>query len=162
LSSERLSPFRAWWPVAVWVGLISIESTTYLSSENTGRALYALVVRLFGKVDLQQFEVWHHYLRKTGHVIGYGMLSLLLLRGLRATFAAVSEIFNLRAAAIAWIGTVFVASLDEWHQSYIPSRTGTPWDVVLDSSAALVFLVLAYLWFRQSRPAVRKIVAESG
>jgi VanZ family protein len=143
------------------VGLISIESTSYLSSENTGRALYALVVRIFGKVDFHQFEVWHHYLRKTGHVIGYGMLSLLLLRGLRSTFEAAGHVFNLRAAAAAWIGTVFVASLDEWHQSYIPSRTGTPWDVVLDSAAALAFLVLAYLWFRQSRPVVRNMITQS-
>jgi VanZ family protein len=30
-----------------------------------------------------------------------------------------------------------VASLDEWHQSYIPSRTGTYKDVILDSSAAM-------------------------
>jgi VanZ family protein len=38
--------------------------------------------------------------------------------------------------------------MDEWHQSFIPSRTGTWRDAVLDSLAGLVFLLVAYfkLW----------------
>jgi VanZ family protein len=39
--------------------------------------------------------------------------------------------------------------MDEWHQSYIPSRTGTWHDVVLDSTAGLVFLLIAYSWLRR-------------
>ena len=47
--------------------------------------LYTLLTRLFGHIRSHDFLVFHHYLRKTGHVVGYGMLSLLLLRGWRAT-----------------------------------------------------------------------------
>jgi VanZ family protein len=54
----------------------------------------------------------------------------------------------MRWATIAVIGTAVVASLDEWHQSYIPSRTGTPWDVLLDTSAGIVAQVLVLLWIR--------------
>jgi VanZ family protein len=43
--------------------------------------------------------------------------------------------------------------MDEWHQSYIPSRTGTPWDVVLDSVAGLIFLLIARAWMRRWRAA---------
>jgi VanZ family protein len=39
-----------------------------------------------------------------------------------------------------------VASLDEWHQSYLPSRTGTPWDVLLDSCAAIAAQILVFFW----------------
>jgi VanZ family protein len=42
-----------------------------------------------------------------------------------------------------------VAGLDEWHQTYIPSRTGTIWDVLLDSVAGVAFLVIAYIWLRR-------------
>jgi VanZ family protein len=110
-------------------------------------------VRLFGHIDLYKFLVFHHYLRKTGHVVGYGMLSLLLLRGWRATLGRIPALL-LRAALLSWLGTLFVAALDEWHQSYIPSRTGTVWDVALDSVAGVAFLVVAYFWLRRSPRSV--------
>jgi len=43
-----------------------------------------------------------------------------------------------------------VASLDEWHQSFIPSRTGTPKDVLLDSCAAIAAQILVFLWMQWS------------
>jgi VanZ family protein len=139
---------RAWWPAAVWICLIAFESTDFFSSEHTGSMLYGLLTRLFGQIDFYKFLVFHHYLRKTGHVIGYGMLSLLLLRGWRATFRRVPSLL-LRAVLLSWLGTAFVAAMDEWHQSYIPSRTGTIWDVALDSVAGVAFLVVAYFWLRR-------------
>jgi len=144
-TSSRPNLLRAWWPAAVWVVLITFESTDYFSSEHTGSLLYMLLTRLFGEINFQDFLVFHHYLRKTGHVVGYGMLGLLLLRGWRATFGWTKAMLW-RTSLLAWLGTVFVASMDEWHQSYIPSRTGTWKDAVLDSVAGLVFLAVAYWW----------------
>jgi len=40
--------------------------------------------------------------------------------------------------------------MDEWHQSFIPSRTGTWRDAVLDSIAGLVFLLVAYFALRRA------------
>jgi VanZ family protein len=77
------------------------------------------------------------------------MLSLLLLRAWRATLGRVQPLL-LRAALLSWLGTAIVAALDEWHQSYIPSRTGSVWDVALDSVAGVAFLVVAYFWLRRS------------
>jgi VanZ family protein len=153
LTSSRPNLLRAWWPGAVWVGIISFESTDAFSSQNTGSMLYMLLTRLFGEINFYEFLIFHHYLRKTGHVIGYGMLALLLLRGWRATFGQSRAMLG-RTALLSWLGTVFVASMDEWHQSFIPSRTGTWRDAVLDSCAGLVFLLIAYFWLRRSeRPS---------
>ena len=149
LSAERPSLLRAWWPATVWIGLIAIESTDYLSSENTSSVLYSILTRLFGQINLYDFLVWHFYGRKAGHVIGYGMLCLLLWRGWRFTLARSSS-WALRSAAFAWAGTALVASLDEWHQTFIPSRTGTIRDVILDSLAGLVFVLIAH-WLLRSR-----------
>ncbi|MGD0215515.1 MAG: VanZ family protein [Terriglobales bacterium] len=146
-ASSRPNLVRAWWPAAVWICLIAFESTDFFSSEHTGGMLYGLLTRLFGQIDFYKFLVFHHYLRKTGHVVGYGMLSLLLLRGWRATLGRVPSLL-LRASLLSWLGTAIVASLDEWHQSYIPSRTGTIWDVALDTVAGVAFLVVAYFWLR--------------
>ena len=147
--ASRPNLLRAWWPAFVWIGLIAFESTDFCSSENTGSLLYALLTRLFGHINFQDFLIFHHYLRKTGHVVGYGMLALLLLRGWRATLGQ-DRVRMGRTALLAWMGTVFVAALDEWHQSYIPSRTGSVWDVALDSAAGLVFLLAAYFRLRGS------------
>ena len=150
MTAPRPNLLRAWLPAAVWICLIAFESTDFFSSEHTGTMLYTLLTRLFGRIDFYHFLVFHHYLRKTGHVVGYGMLSLLLLRGWRATLGRVHGLL-LRAALLSWLGTAFVAALDEWHQSYIPSRTGTIWDVALDTVAGVAFLVVAYLWLRRTR-----------
>jgi len=155
LTASRPNLLRAWWPAAVWTGLIAFESTGFFSAQNTGRVLYSLLTRLFGQVDFYKFLVFHHYLRKTGHVVGYGMLSLLLLRGWRATFGQARALLW-RTALLSWLGTVLVASMDEWHQSYIPSRAGSWRDVVLDSVAGLVFLIAAYFWLSLSDEAKQK------
>jgi hypothetical protein len=149
LTASRPNLVRAWWPGAVWTGLIAFESTDFFSSQNTGTVLYTIFTRLFGNINLYHFLIFHHYLRKAGHVVGYGMLGLLLLRGWRATLDQ-DHAQLARTALLSWLGTVFVAAMDEWHQSYIPSRTGTVRDVVLDSVAGLVFLLVAYFWLRRS------------
>jgi hypothetical protein len=141
---------RAWWPAAVWIGLIAIESTDAFSSRNTGIVLYTLLSRLFAHINFHAFLLFNHYVRKTGHFVGYGMLSVLMLRGWRATLDRDNSQLG-RTAIFSWLGTVFVATMDEWHQSYIPSRTGTWKDVVLDSVAGLAFLAVAYWWVRRSR-----------
>jgi len=46
------------------------------------------------------------------------------------------------------LGTLLVASLDEWHQSYNPLRTGTPKDVLLDTCAGIVAQILVFLFIR--------------
>ncbi len=148
LTASRPNLVRAWWPAIVWIGLIAFESTDFFSSEHTGSMLYTILTRLFGHIDFYKFLVFHHYLRKTGHVVGYGMLSLLLLRGWRATLGRVHTLL-LRTALLSWLGTAFVAAMDEWHQSYIPSRTGSIWDVALDTVAGVAFLVAAYFWLRR-------------
>lgn len=154
VAHRKRNLLRAWWPALVWVGLIVMESSDMFSSQNTGGLLYTLLTKLFGQINFYTFLIFHFYLRKTGHVIGYGTLSLLLLRGWMATLDPARERLG-RVALFSWLGTVLVASLDEWHQSYIPSRTGTWHDVALDSSAGLVFLCFAYCWLR------RRAVADS-
>ncbi len=136
----------------VWIVIITFESTDFFSAQNTGSMLYSLLTRILGHIDVYNFLIVHHYLRKTGHVLGYGMLSLLLLRGLRATFNQTRP-WAWRPALLAWIGTAVVASMDEWHQSFIPSRMGSSRDVLLDSAAGLIFLLGAYAWFRQDATA---------
>jgi VanZ family protein len=146
LSNDRHEVFKTWIAAILWLVVIAIESSALLSAHNTGRILYPLLHFLFG-VDRTHFGYWHFYIRKTGHVVGYGTLSILLFRAWRATLPAPNHLrWTMRWANIAILGTALVASLDEWHQTFIPSRTGSLRDVILDTSAAIAAQVLVLLW----------------
>jgi VanZ family protein len=149
LNSHQRETLKAWIAAILWLIVIFIESSSYLSSHETSRIMYPILHFLFG-INYAQFEPWHHVLRKTGHVVGYGLLSFFLFRAWRATLPKQGNPrWTLYWADIAVFGTALVASLDEWHQSFIPSRTGRWQDVVLDSSAAVATQVLLYLFLRK-------------
>jgi VanZ family protein len=147
LSSDRHEVLKAWIAAILWLIVIAIESSALLSAHNTGRILYPMLHFLFG-LDWDHFEDWHFLIRKTGHVVGYGTLSILLFRAWRATLPAMSDVrWTPRWATIAILGTALVASLDEWHQSFIPSRTGRWQDVVLDTCAGFAAQIIIFLWW---------------
>jgi VanZ family protein len=149
LNSGRHDVLKAWIAAILWLILIAIESSALLSARNTSRILYPVLHYLFG-LDWDRFEVWHFYIRKSGHVIGYGTLSILLFRAWRATLPALDNVkWTFRWANIAILGTALVASLDEWHQSFIPTRTGTVRDVVLDTCAGIAAQLLIFLWLKK-------------
>ena len=66
------------------------------------------------------------------------------VRSWRATLAFPGAL-GYAVGGIFFLYATLVASLDEWHQSYLPSRTGTWHDVVLDSTAALIAQILLYI-----------------
>ena len=151
MSSDRHDVLKAWIAAILWLILIAIESSALLSAHNTSRILYPILHFLFA-MDWDHFEVWHFFIRKSGHVVGYAMLSFLLFRAWRATLPAMSNLkWTPRWASIAILGTILVASLDEWHQSFIPSRTGRWQDVVLDTCAGVAAQLVIFVWWKGFR-----------
>ena len=158
LNSNRHDVLKPWIAAILWLILIAIESSALLSANNTSRILYPLLHFLFG-IDWERFEIWHFFIRKSGHVVGYGILSVLLFRAWRATLPAVTDAktkmsdvkWTLRWATIAVLGTALVASLDEWHQTFIPTRTGTIRDVILDTCAGIAAQTIIFLWWMSKR-----------
>jgi VanZ family protein len=150
LRTDRQQVLKAWIALILWLIVIAIESTTYLSSHNTSRFLYPLLHFLFG-IDEAGFEPYHTFIRKSGHVFGYGLLSILMFRAWRETLpSSRGAKWTIRWANIAVLGTCLVASLDEWHQSFLPTRTGILRDVILDSCAGLAAQLALFLYYRGS------------
>jgi VanZ family protein len=146
--------WKAWVPALLWLGVISAESSDFFSSQRTGNVLYSLLTAILGQIDPFVFSVWHGYLRKAGHAAGYGLLSLFFFRAWRATLLLRdAPRWALRWARISLLTTVVVAGVDEWHQSYLPARSGNVGDVMLDSAAALAVQVLLWAWLRKARAA---------
>ena len=161
---------KTWIAAILWLILIAFESTDSLSSSSTSRFLYPLLHYLTG-VDPIRVLVWNYYIRKLGHVAGYFGLSLLLFRAWRVTIPlARASQWSFQWAGISFFMTTLVACLDEWHQAFIASRTGSLHDAGLDSTGALAAQLMIFLWprFRHSaaqpeeEPAEAGTVAENG
>jgi hypothetical protein len=146
LTPHHKDILKVWFAAGLWLAVIAIESTSYLSADYTSRFLYPIFHFLFG-MGWHRFLIWHHYIRKTGHFVGYFILSVLLFRAWKITLRS-PMLWTLRWSTIAFFTSALVASLDEWHQTYLPSRTGLFSDVVLDSSAALAAQIVLFLYFR--------------
>ena len=152
MTSSAKRVIKVWLPSAVWLAVIAVESTNLGSMEHTGRILYPIFQ--FLHIDPARFAVWHVLFRKTGHVVGYFILSVLLFRSWRATFPRLSTRWCFEWATVALFSTALVASLDEWHQSFLPSRTGTVRDVILDTSAALLAQIVLFVILRMESSRV--------
>ena len=144
---KETSLLRVWLPVVLWTMVIATESF-FGSAGNTGSLLEAVLTWLFGQVDPVIFNRLHIVLRKGGHFLGYGIFGYLWLRAFSATFPNGSR---LMWASLAIASTFFVASLDEWHQSFSRSRTGHIADVVLDTFGALFLVSMAMVAIRRPR-----------
>lgn len=152
MNPSRKEVWKAWIASLLWLGLIAFESTNYLSASNTSRILYPIFHFLTG-VDPARFVVWDSYLRKVGHFVGYFCLSLLLFRAWRLTLPLPeARVWSRRWAGIALLMSVSVAALDEWHQTYLISRTGTLRDVLLDSVGVLAAQILLFVLLQKRKP----------
>jgi VanZ family protein len=139
----------AWLPVAFAVGVITLESTPLFGSNRTSHPLRWLWETLFGPVGKAQWEQIHHLIRKCGHFFGYGLMGVAWLR---AWWMTLPHAHFLEDTFLALLGTSLVASLDELHQTYLPNRTGSPWDVLLDCTGALTLQLIVYIYLRLFRP----------
>jgi VanZ family protein len=157
LRPDRKELLKTWIAAGLWIGLIAIESTDWLSAEHTGHFLYPIFHFLL-HLDPLRFEVFHHYLRKVGHFVGYFALSALLFRAWKNTLHLPQvKAWALRWAATALAMSILIASLDEWHQTFLPSRTGRFADVVLDSAAALTAQIVIAIFLRMRSTRTQRI-----
>jgi VanZ family protein len=151
LSNRQSARFwvSAWLPVLLGIAMIAVESTEWMGADNTSNPLRILYQAIFGHVSNTQWELIHHYLRKSGHFFGYGFIGLAWLR---AWWMTLPHSRFLPDALLALTGTALIASLDEFHQSFLPNRTASPWDVLIDCSGAITLQLMVYIFMRISHP----------
>jgi len=104
---------------------------------------------IFGHVSNARWEIIHHLLRKSGHFLGYGAIGLAWLR---AWWITLPHSRFLQDALLALFGTALIAAADEYHQSFLPNRGSSPWDVLLDCCGAITLQFLVYISMRLLRP----------
>ncbi len=107
---------------------------------------------LFGSRFDEQFQQIHFLIRKSAHFCSYGFLGALAFFSWRATLPA-RQRWTFRWSILALLLAVTAAGLDEFHQSFISSRTSSLRDVFLDLVGAIFFQLAIAIWmgWRETR-----------
>jgi VanZ family protein len=154
VSGGRLWRQRLWryGPLLVWMAFISFASTGEFSAENTSRIIRPLLLWLFPQIDPATLAYIHFLVRKTAHFTEYAIFAFLAARALASSSRAV-----LRHGwfFISLLLVIFYALFDEYHQSFVVSRTASIYDSLIDMSGGLTMLLLYALW-RKRRASTRK------
>ena len=126
-------------PLVAWLVFISYVSSDSFNAGNTSRIIGPLVLWLFPNTTPETLTVVHLITRKIAHFTEYAILAYLAARAFRTSPrpALASRWF---IAALALV--VAYALLDEYHQSFVPSRTGSVYDSFIDMAGGLTALLL--------------------
>lgn len=131
------------------IAIIAIESTEFMGADHTSGPLRSVWEFFFGRIGDDEWENVHHLIRKTGHFIGYGFIGLAWLR---AWWMTLPRSRFLHDALLALLGTAIVASADEFHQTFLPNRTGRWQDALLDCGGAITLQAVVYVYMRIRAP----------
>ncbi|HEX8066230.1 MAG TPA: VanZ family protein [Thermoleophilaceae bacterium] len=100
-------------------------------------ALMAVIFALSAQPDLSTgLGTWDLIGRKLVHAAEYGLLWLLLWRALR------DGMTRRGAVAVAFLGSLAYAASDEYHQTFVDGRHGTPVDVAIDAAGMAIAALL--------------------
>jgi VanZ family protein len=117
---------KLWLPAILWAAVILAASNDSLSSHATA----GWFERTFGS----PMPFWPHVIvRKSGHFFEYSVLALLAWRANRHL-------------GVVTVFACLVACLDETKQSFTHYRTGSLWDVLLDTCAAFLMTAAFSKW----------------
>jgi VanZ family protein len=136
---------RAWIPTLLWLCVLAIFSTDLFSAEHTGSILARILDTLFPHLSAEWFERIHFLVRKSAHFCSYGLLGAFSFFSWRATFPAPVR-WRLLWATLGLLTAFAGGSMDEFHQSFVPSRTSSFHDVMIDTVGGLFFQLVIALW----------------
>ena len=135
---QKLQP---WLPTFLWLCLIAVCSSDQLSAAHTRGIFWRIFHAIFPGLTHDSFEVIHYFIRKSAHFVFYGILSWLAFCSWRATLSKRAA-WTFQWSGLALALTLAAAMLDEFHQAFVPSRTSSPYDVLLDMMGAVFFQIL--------------------
>jgi len=131
---------RYWMPLIIWMTLIFIGSTDVLSAEHTSRFLVPFLRWLDPQISWAAVNSIQIVIRKVGHLTEYAILATLIWRALRS--AESWKRSTLILFTVSLVGCAVFAATDEFHQSFIPSRTSSVNDVFIDICGAAIALAI--------------------
>ena len=131
-------------PAIIWMIFIFIMSHTN-GNESSNQSNFIV------KIALEFININHETLsfmiRKIAHMSEYAILLLFIYYGLYKTITYKYQLL------ISLLITFIYACSDEFHQLFIPGRSGQFIDILIDTSGALIMLLIIYLWQKRKKPS---------
>ena len=125
-------------PLIIWMALILFASSNEFSAINTSRVVRPLLLWLFPNITEESIRLTHFLVRKAAHITEYAILGWLAARA----FTGSSREFLRQWWFLAGLLLIVLHSLlDEYHQSFVPSRTGSLYDSGIDIAGGLIGLI---------------------
>ena len=131
------------------MALIFEASTDLGSMQHTSRVIGPVLRFFWPKVSDKTVHDVQVAVRKTGHLSGYAMLAAVVWRAKQKGIFVGG--WSWRSARFAEIVAALYAMTDEFHQSFVPTRDASIWDVLIDSTGAAVGLALIWILGRIRR-----------
>ena len=126
-------------PLILWLAFITYASTDSFSAANTSRIIVPLILWLFPNTSPETLTTIHFITRKIAHLTEYAILGFLAARAFRTSQRpAIRDRWFLICATIV----VIYALLDEYHQTFVPSRTASIYDSLIDMAGGLTALII--------------------
>jgi len=136
-------------PAIVWTAFIFLASSDAFSAPHTGSILQSIAVFVLGHpLSDTTYELAHLTIRKLAHLTEYGILGYLWFRAVRREEPGWTMRWSVTAVLIA----IAVAAADETHQAFVPSRTASPLDVLIDTCGAVLAQLAVFHHRRPSPP----------
>ena len=135
------------------------EESSYTSGQIVIWILHLVYPGFFKLSPAEQGKIWNILsvvVRKTAHMIEYALLGASLLLHLRK----LNERIHVRKPkGLAWLIGALYALSDEFHQRFVPGRSGEPGDILLDCFGVLIGVLLLFgiLTIREKRRRSIKI-----
>ncbi|HVQ36005.1 MAG TPA: VanZ family protein [Pyrinomonadaceae bacterium] len=135
------APPRVWHYalLILWMIFISFASTAEFSSVNTSRFIGPFLLWLFPGLSDSQMGAIHFLMRKAGHFSEYAVLAFLARR---AFATSTSKFIRHRWFELGLLLVTCYALLDEFHQSFVPTRTASIYDCAIDVMGGLTVLLI--------------------
>lgn len=136
----------AYTPLFVWVIVILGLGSGIGSMEETSRFVRPLLHFLFPSASEETYVLYHAIIRKCAHVFEYSVLSFLAYRAFSLTLRPIFLTFPASLSVV-----LVIASIDEFRQSFLESRTSSTYDVLLDVISAALTLFIIWTFVRVQR-----------
>jgi VanZ family protein len=146
VDSRRTKTLQRIWrygPLLLWMVLISFASSSEFSALNTSQVIRPLILWIFPNLSEERVAAIHFLTRKVAHFSEYAVLGLF---SARAFSSSASDFMQRHWFQVALLLIVAYALLDEFHQSFVPSRTASIYDSAIDVAGGLTALLVFRVW----------------
>jgi VanZ family protein len=133
------STISRYFPLFTWMAFIFVASSGSFSASNTSSFIEPIFRWLFPNASEQSILFLHFLVRKAAHFFEYSLLGVLAAH---AFGSSPKPAIRNRWLIVSAILVIVYALLDEYHQSFVPTRTASVFDSFVDIAGGITALLV--------------------